>query len=117
MPANPKFCNIVLLFAVAAQADTLVLRTGNIINGTLVGASARQIDFLASAGKTHRIALIDIDRISYGKPAAAAAASSSPDKPAAPKPPVMVQAGTAVRVRIVNPEPKFRQNPAMADRL
>jgi len=102
--ANLKILGIVLFFAVVARADTLVLRTGKILNGTMVGANARQVDFLTSAGKTERIPITDIDKISFSKPAppAPAAASASPNKPPAPVPSVIIPAGTAFRVRTVD---------------
>jgi hypothetical protein len=96
---------VVLLVAVAAQADTLVLRNGQTINGTLVGANARQIDFLTQAGKTEQFPITSIERISFSTSATSKPAASS--KPAAttppPKPTVTIPAGTAIRVRTLDP--------------
>ena len=93
-------CIGLFCISAAVQADTLVLRNGQTINGTLVGANARQVDFLTSAGKTEQIPITSIDRITFSnavtqKPAATPAAA----KPAAPRPQIVIPAGTAIRVR------------------
>ncbi len=98
-----KTIGIVLLFSVAAQADTLVLRNGKILRGTLVGATSRQVDFLVDGGKTEQIPITDIDRINFSVPARASQATTpATPKPAPPKPSVTILAGTSIRVRTID---------------
>jgi hypothetical protein len=100
-----RFFGIALFFVVAAQADTLVLRNGKTLQGTLIGADARQVNFLTDAGKTEQISITDIDRINFGTPPATKTAS--PPKAAAAtapaKPSVVILAGTTIRVRTIDP--------------
>ncbi|NWG75425.1 MAG: hypothetical protein HXY24_12580 [Rubrivivax sp.] len=102
--ATLAFISAGLFFVVTAGSDTLVLRNGKPLNGVLVGASARQIDFLVSGGKTERIPITDIDRIVFSAPAPAASGGApvSANKPPAPKPPVIIPKGTAIRARNIN---------------
>ena len=93
-------CLALFFVAATVQADTLVLRSGQSINGTLVGANARQVDFLTNAGKTEQFPITSIERITFSAPAAANAASSSAAGKSAPaRKPVMIPAGTIIRVR------------------
>lgn len=97
---------IVLLFlAVAAQADTLVLRGGKTIQGTLLGANTRQVDFLTVEGKTEQIPIKQIERISFSTPVPAkpAASPGSAKSPASARPSVVIPAGTTIRVRTIDP--------------
>jgi outer membrane lipoprotein SlyB len=100
-----RTCVVLFFFTMAAQADTLVLRTGKVLHGTLVGANARQIDFLTDAGKTEQIAITSIDRISFSAPSAPkpAATSKPAPAPAPAKPSVTIPAGTTIRVRTIDP--------------
>jgi hypothetical protein len=92
-------CIALCFMVVTAQADTLVLRNGQTINGTLVGASARQIDFLTQAGKTEQIPITNIERITFSSPATPKPAASTPP----PKPTITIPGGTAIRVRTIDP--------------
>jgi hypothetical protein len=76
----------------SAQADTLVLRSDKSLHGTLIGATARQVDFLVNSRKTEPIPVVDIIRISFSAPAVAAPGSSN--KPATPKPSAVIPADT-----------------------
>jgi len=95
----------VLLFAVAAHADTLVLREGKKLDGTLLGASSRQVDFMTADGKTQHIPITNIISIQFSVPEAAASVPSAPASaaPAASRPPVTIAQGTIIRVRTIDP--------------
>jgi len=98
-------CIALFFTAAAAQADTLVLRSGQTLHGTLVGASARTIDFLTDAGKKEQFAITSVDRITFGATAAPKPAASA--KPAGaqaqPAPTITIPSGTAIRVRTLDP--------------
>ncbi len=78
----PFFSILLLLVAVSALGDTLVLRNGKSIQGTFLGANTRQIDFQTQDGKTQQFAITDIDRIVFSTPAAAAPVKSAAPAPA-----------------------------------
>ncbi len=102
-PSKLRLFGIVLFFAVTAQADTLLLRSGKSLRGTLVGATSRQVNFLVDGGTTKQIPVSEIDRISFSEPPSATrAAAPATSKPAAPKPSVIVPAGTSIRVRTID---------------
>ena len=98
-------CLVLLSFTVAAQADTLVLRSGKTVKGTLVGANARQVDFLTEAGETKQISVTSVDRIIFSAAVAPkpAASSESAGAQAKSRPPVTIPAGTPIRVRTIDP--------------
>lgn len=87
------------LVASAGRGDTLLLRDGKEIDGTFVGATARQVEFLPASGKTLKISIDRVESLRFSVPAVAAAAS-------APRPagkPVVLPAGTTFRVRTIDP--------------
>jgi len=90
---------VALVFVVAANADTLRLRSGNTIEGTFLGADTRQIKFLGPDGQPKTYALTDVETITF-------AATSAPPTPAPAPPPkpttVNVPAGTTLLVRMVD---------------
>ena len=92
----------VLLFAVAAHADTLVLREGKKLDGTFLGANSRQVDFMTADGKTQHIPITNIISIQFSVPEAAASVPPAP-APAAARPAVTLAQGTTIRVRTIDP--------------
>jgi hypothetical protein len=76
------------------SADTLVLRTGKMFNGTFLGGNASQIDFLPVSGQSLTVAIEDIKSLTF---------SSIQSEPA-PKlrPGIMIPAGTNFRVRTID---------------
>jgi hypothetical protein len=83
-----------MLFGVGLMcADTLTLRSGKIVTGTLVGASARQIDFMKPSGESLRVAIEDVTNLKFSTPAPHGAAGTHRS--------VMIPAGTSLRVRTV----------------
>jgi hypothetical protein len=57
------------LFVAQANADTLRLRDGRVINGTFVGGGQDSISFQRDNGRVERFILGDIDTLSFGSPA------------------------------------------------
>src|SRR6185295_17380650 len=82
------------------HADTLVLRNGKEINGTLLGATTRQIDFLPSSGKAMKVASDTVEAINFSDPPVVVTPPPAP-RPAVRRP-VTVPAGTAFRVRTID---------------
>ncbi|SPE43261.1 conserved exported hypothetical protein [Candidatus Sulfopaludibacter sp. SbA3] len=101
--ANPRIALLAMGFAaLPVQADTLVLRNGTEISGTLLGATARQIDFLPVSGKSMKVPLNTVEAINFSEPPVVA--PSPPLKPApaaAVRRAVTLPAGTAFRVRTI----------------
>jgi hypothetical protein len=107
-----------------ASADTLALRNGKTIEGTFVGGSARQVEFLPASGQAMKVSVADVDSLRISTP-------SRPTTPAvatrtAGRPPVLIRSGVAFRVRTTDPidvdvaqaGAKFRgaiDDPIMAD--
>jgi hypothetical protein len=92
---------IVLSMAVAAtHADTVVLRNGKKIHGTLLGANARQIEFLPESGKAQAMPITEIEGISFSTPAVLASGGSGTAKvDRAARPALVIPAGSTIRVR------------------
>jgi hypothetical protein len=95
---------VLLIVVSAAHADTVVLRGGKKIQGTLLGANARQIDFLPEGGKTQQIPITEIEGISFSTPAALASGSPGSAAAAGPaaRPAVVIPAGSTIRVRTID---------------
>ncbi len=87
--------------AIPLFADTLLLRDGRQIDGTLVGATARQVEFLPSAGKTIRVSIDQVDSVKFSTPPVVAAPKPAP--PAAPaRKAIIIPGGTAFLVRTID---------------
>jgi hypothetical protein len=87
------------LFFIAASfarlsADSLALRDGKKTEGTLLGASARQIDFLTSGGESLRVSIEDVASVTFSAP------QSKPAQEAQGG--VVIPAGTLLRVRTID---------------
>ena len=76
------------------SADTLVLRNGKTLNGTFLGGSARQVDFMSGSGQAITVAIVDVKSLTF-----------STVQPA-PAPPhrhaVVIPAGSYFRVRTID---------------
>ena len=96
-------CAALCLGALPLCGDTLVLRGGKEIDGTFVGATARQVEFLPAAGKTVKVPIDQIDSLKFSTPpvVASAAAAKAPAPP--PARAVLIPSGTSFRVRTVDP--------------
>jgi hypothetical protein len=90
------FAAFVLL--AGAKADTLKLQSGQIVNGTFVGADAREIRFVDVNGRPLTYARSEVQGITFSPP-------PPPPAPAAPPPlpkNVTLLAGTLIPVRLMN---------------
>ncbi len=80
-----------------SKADTLALRDGKAIEGTFLGGNTRQIDFLATSGKTMKLPVNEVVSLHF----------SAEPAPAPPPPPpaagaVTIPGGTIFRVRTID---------------
>jgi hypothetical protein len=95
-----------LAVAVIASADTLRFRSGLTIEGTFLGADAREIKFLGSDGQPKTYPLNVVEGITFGpsslpaSPAPKPAAAAPAPKPAPTR--ATVPAGSAILVRMVD---------------
>ncbi len=89
-----------ILWAGVAQADTLALRNGKKLDGILLGASSRQVDFMTPDGQKLQIPISSLMSINFSAPAPAAPAPAPP--PAAARPSVTIPPGTMIRVRTID---------------
>ena len=92
-------------FAAAAPADTLRLRNGQSLQGTLLGANTREVQFIGSDGTPRSYSISSITAIQFGSPAPAAPPPRPARPPAAPPPSVArvtIPAGTRIAVRMIN---------------
>ncbi len=98
-----RFVSIVISLTTglaSLNADTIRLRDGKSVEGTFVGGSARQVDFLTTSGQTVRLPIESIGTISFSTPAPA----PPPRAPAASAGgrPVVIPTGTPFRVRTID---------------
>jgi hypothetical protein len=93
---NPYFGFFVIIGAVAAtlSADSIQLRNGKKSEGTLLGANARQIDFLTSAGESLRVPIEDVAVLTFSSPKTGVGQKG--------RAAVVIPSGTLLRVRIVD---------------
>jgi hypothetical protein len=82
------------------RADTLVLRSGKKVEGTFVGGSARELQFLPESGKTMSLPVGEVVSINFSAPPVPAA---PPATKQAKRPPVVIPGGTLFRVRTIDP--------------
>jgi len=102
--ADPRIVLLAVAFSgLPANADTLVLRSGKEINGTFLGATARQIEFLPSSGKSMKVGLDTVESINFSEPAAVAPAPPPPAAAPAARKAVTIPQGTLFRVSTIDP--------------
>jgi len=89
----------ILSATTALRADTLVLRDGKNVNGTFLSGTVRQVEFLATTGKTLKIPIDEVASLNFSEPVATAPA---PAKRSA-RPAATIPAGTAFRIRTIDP--------------
>jgi len=98
MRPGTLFLSLLSFFApgvAVLSADTLALRSGKTLNGTFLGASARQLDFLPASGQSVTIPIEDVKTLAF---------STAQSQPAPqPRPGVVIPAGTSFRVRTIDP--------------
>jgi hypothetical protein len=91
---------VILALAAATlpvRADTLILRSGKQVNGTLLGATARQVEFLPNSGEALKLPLESVQSINLSQ-------LSTPAESAPPKSrkTVRIPTGTTFRIRTVD---------------
>jgi hypothetical protein len=90
-----------LLFGTTAPrlaADMLVLRGGKAVSGTFLGGNARQVEFLPESGETLKVPIDSVKTLTFAEEPAPAPAVQP-----ARRRPVVLPAGTAFRVRTLDP--------------
>jgi hypothetical protein len=92
-----RFCISLACAAAAANADTITLRNGQVIDGVFLGGSARQVDVLTQAGEKQSYPLTEVAGIAFSSPKAR---SSTPrESSQSNRPAVVIPQGTVLRVR------------------
>jgi len=92
---------LLALSPVCLRADTIVLRNGKKIEGTFVGGSARELQFLPASGQTMNVAVGDVVSIHFSSPPVAPAAPAPAKQ--AKRPAIIIPGGTQFRVRTLDP--------------
>jgi hypothetical protein len=82
------------------HADTLILRDGKTANGTFLGGTTRQIEFLLASGESLKVRVDGIKSLTFS--------AASPEVPSPPPPPpggksILIGAGLSFRVRTIDP--------------
>jgi hypothetical protein len=85
-----------LLAAISLFADTLTMRDGKAMEGTFLGASANQVDFLPASGKQVKVPIDTVRSVKFSQ------AAPSPARKPASRAPITVPAGTTFRVRTMD---------------
>src|SRR4051812_14662043 len=86
------------------SADTLALKDGKTYEGTFVGGSARQVEFLPSSGQSMKVLLTDVESLKISTPSRSTSPAPAAAKaPAAKRPPVLIRSGVSFRVRTIDP--------------
>ncbi len=88
------FLSLLALSATLVNADTLSLRNGKTLQGTFLGASARQLDFLPASGQSMSVPIEDVATLSFS--------SAQPQPLPQPRPGVVIPNGTSFRVRTID---------------
>jgi hypothetical protein len=107
-----RFANVLcaLVFATAGYADTLTLRSGQVINGTYLGGTARTIKMeVGDSIQTYDVTDISSLHFTAGAPAASSAPAPAPAPPARQRAAqesgalgVEIPAGTNITVRMID---------------
>lgn len=83
-------------------ADTLTLRNGKTIEGTYVGGTARQLEFLPASGQSMKVPLTDVVSLQFSSPPQPTPPLAQPAQAAA-RSPVLIKTGVSFRVRTTDP--------------
>jgi hypothetical protein len=85
-----------LAWVTLAVADTVLLRSGQKMDGTFLGGTARQLQFQDSKGRTLTLPLGDVSAMTFTAP------PPPPPPPKSSGAPLQLPAGTIVNVRIID---------------
>jgi hypothetical protein len=96
LPAIP----VILAGSICLQADSIVLRDGRSLEGTFIGGTARQVEFLPDSGKTIKVSLAEVKSVHFSAPPQPAPPPPAPK--AAARPVVLIRAGVTFRVRTID---------------
>jgi hypothetical protein len=88
--------------ALCLTADSITLRDGRSFEGTFVGGTARQVEFLPESGKTMNLTLAEVETVHISAPPQPAAPPPAAPKAAA-RPVVLIRAGVSFRIRTTDP--------------
>ena len=91
------------LTACSIHADTLVMRDGKKLDGTVLGSTARQIEFLPFSGTVVKVPIESVVSVQYSMSPAPADEPAPKQAKAASRPAVTLPAGTAFRVKTIDP--------------
>jgi hypothetical protein len=97
-----------LLSSFTLRADVVRLKDGRTIQGIFLGGNSRQIDFLVSEGKTVSFSLTSVSSVAFmalpeTPPSTGGGAAAGTAPAPAARPPVLIPAGTLLRVRTIDP--------------
>jgi hypothetical protein len=93
----------VVTFGLPIAADTLRLKAGSSIQGTLISANSREISFLGPDGTQKAYPIDSVAGVDFTAGAGAAAAAPAAAKPkSAPASTVTIPAGTQITVRMID---------------
>lgn len=96
---------VIPAFGLTVAADTLRLKSGSSVQGTLISANSREISFLGPDGTQKSYPIESVSGVDFtpGATAAPAAATPAPAKPKpAAAPAVTIPAGTQITVRMID---------------
>jgi hypothetical protein len=92
----------ILISGLPAHPDVLHLRSGANIEGTLLGADARELQFVGDDGVPRTYAINDIDGIRFSEPPPSPPPPPPPKPAPAHRPRITIPAGTVVSVRLID---------------
>ena len=87
--------------AFTLHADTLVLRDGTRIEGTVLGTTTRRVEFLPTSGKLLKVPIDTVVSMTFSEPQVIGATPS--EMPPADRKPAVLPTGTVFRVRTIDP--------------
>lgn len=99
--ATPVLCALLPAMAPLANADTLRLKNGSAIEGTLLGADTRQVQFVGRDRQVLAISISSIAAIEFGD-SAPVAPPRAPAPPPRAAPGLTIPAGMAITVRMID---------------
>lgn len=100
--ANLGISLLAVVFAtLSVNGDTLALRDGKTMTGTLLGATVRQVEFLPASGKPLKVLVETVASLKFSEPPVIAGPPLTAKTKA--RPPVVLPAGTAFHVRTIDP--------------
>jgi hypothetical protein len=97
-----KLLSFCLSAAVLTQADTLILKNGQHLEGTYLGGDARTVKFDAN-DHIAAYAVSDVEDIRFSSGASSTGVNAAPQAAAPVRPAIQVMANTPITVRLIDP--------------